>query len=190
MSDSDGCGTGISQPCTTKSNNGCLGWLLSIHENPEILHSWSNTHVALFLPLTAWAQPQLMGCTQRRYEYMTKESPAPTLKAELEISSVLISRTGLSAQPESVYSNNSRSVRNISHPWFYSSPASLCMFFIRQRACTQIQHSPLWCDVHLGHFVLHLGDDLWVPRVLNVTPGTSREGRKAAVCILNPENIF
>lgn len=29
---------------------------------------------------------------------MTKESPAPTLKAELEISSVLISSPGLSAQ--------------------------------------------------------------------------------------------
>lgn len=29
---------------------------------------------------------------------MTKESPAPTPKAELEISSVLISSTGLSAQ--------------------------------------------------------------------------------------------
>lgn len=60
--------------------------------------SWSNTCVPLFLPLTAWAQPQLMGYTQGRHEYMTKESPAPTLKAELEISSVLISSAGLSAQ--------------------------------------------------------------------------------------------
>lgn len=34
---------------------------------------------------------------------------------------------------ESVYSNNSRSGRNISHPCFYSSPASLCTCFLSNR---------------------------------------------------------
>lgn len=54
--------------------------------------------VAIFIDLTPYAQPKLMGCIQRRYEHVTKESPAPTLKAELEISSApLISSAGLGA---------------------------------------------------------------------------------------------
>jgi len=50
------------------------------------------------LHLTPYTQPKLMGCIQRRYEAMTKESPVPTLKADLEISSaLLISSAGLGA---------------------------------------------------------------------------------------------
>lgn len=130
MRDSDGCGTGISQPCTTEPNNGSP-WLLSIHENPEMLHSWSNMCGSIPTP-DSLGTASANGLYTKEMWISDKKSPAPTPKAELEIS-VLISSTGLSAQPESVYSNNSRSVRNISHPCFYSSPASLCTWFLSNR---------------------------------------------------------
>lgn len=144
--------------------------------------SWSNTCVALFLPLTAWAQPQLMASTQGRYEYMTKESPAPTLKAELEISSVLISSPGLSAQL-------SLWIQITPIPAFIPlQPVSAHVFYPPESSCPNsafisVGWCPPWplCAASRGQRV--------GPQSA-ASPGTSGEGKKAAVCILNPENIF
>lgn len=122
---------------------------------------------------------------------MTKESPAPTLKAELEISSVLISSTGLSAQLSLCIQITAGQSRISLIPAFIPlQPLSAHVFLSIRELMPKYSIHLLWGDVHLGHLVLHPGDNLWVPRGLNVTPGTSGEGKKAVVCILNPENIF
>lgn len=64
------------------------------------------------------------------------------------------------------------------------------MFFSQHRARSHTQCSPLRGDVRLGQFVLHPGVIWELPRALNLTPSICGEGTKAAVCILNPENIF
>lgn len=162
---------------------GIPGWLLSIHENQRCC-TLLIQHVCGSVPAPdTLGTAQLMGSTQGRYEYMTKESPAPTLKAELEISSVLISSPGLSAQL-------SLWIQITLIPAFIPlQPVSAHVFYPPESSCPNSAFISVG-DVHLGHFVLHPGDNVWVPRVLNVTPGTSGEGKKAAVCILNPENIF
>lgn len=114
---------------------GIPGWLLSIHENQRCC-TLLIQHVCGSVPAPdSLGTAQLMGSTQGRYEYMTKESPAPTLKAELEISSVLISSPGLSAQ---------LSLWILSSLLLFLSSLSLHMFFIHQRARAQIQRSSLW----------------------------------------------
>lgn len=170
---------------------GVPGWLLSIHEKQR----WCSVliqHVCGSIPtLDSLGTASANGLyTRETWIYDKRESSSNPEGRAWNLLCVNIQHWPL-CTAESVYSNNSRSVKNLSHPCFYSSPASLCTcFFIHQRAHAQIQRSPLRGDVHLGRFVLHPGDNLWVPRGLNVTPGTSGEGKKAAVCILNPENIF
>lgn len=154
--------------------------------------------VAIFIHLTPYAQPKLMGCVQRRYEYMTKESPVPTLKAELEISSAsLISSAGLGAGAFLHGISLSPCVQMIAGqtrislvPSFMLLQPPSARVFYPAKSSYQIQYSPPRYDVHLGHFALHLGAICELPRALNFTPSTRGEGRKAAVCILNPPNIF
>lgn len=126
MSDSDACGAGISQWCTTESNNGDP-WLAAEYPwKPEMLHSPDPTRV--WLCSCPW-QPGHSSAngfyTREIWIYDKRESSSNPEGRAWNLLCVNIQPWPV-CTAESVDSNNS-------HPCFYSSPACLCTCFLSTR---------------------------------------------------------
>lgn len=126
MSDSDACGAGISQWCTTESNNGDP-WLAAEYPwKPEMLHSPDPTCV--WLCSCPW-QPGHSSAngfyTREIWIYDKRESSSNPEGRAWNLLCVNIQPWPV-CTAESVDSNNS-------HPCFYSSPACLCTCFLSTR---------------------------------------------------------